>query len=304
MRRGAEVVDPRQQLVELFMGVLGGGLTGPLGIEPEATAQGPGAPAQDIPRPDLRLVEDGSQLGDAVRLQVQVLEAATEEVGAAGEVVRGQRGEGGQDAPVDPLGIGQGTAVDRGGGPQPGPVAGGFHRSPSAVSGARRQRGHLRARGSRAGPWLDGDYGDAVLGRTLDDAVAVGEVDEHIAPRVVKAHYLHGFEDQGGPLLEHFFSIGLARADLVGQAHGADLAAGDGGVGGILRDPDGALEPPGLGPTQIAGDAGDGLVIEDLHQDLVAGPEPFELGVDGPDFLRYRRGEEAGEGRDEKDFTH
>jgi len=43
------------------------------------------------------LIGDDPQLGDAVAIQVQVLEAATEEMGMAGEVVSGQSGESSQD---------------------------------------------------------------------------------------------------------------------------------------------------------------------------------------------------------------
>jgi len=111
------------------VGVLGGGLTGRLGVEPESAAQRPIAPVQDLSCPAFRLVEDDPQLEDAVAIQVQILEAATEEMGTAREVGRGQCSEGSQDTRIDPLGIGQGAAVNRCGGLEPRTPVGGYHRS-------------------------------------------------------------------------------------------------------------------------------------------------------------------------------
>ena len=42
-------------------------------------------------------------------------------------------------------------------------------------------------------------------------------------------------------------------------------------MGGILRQPESALDAAGLGADQIAGDTGDFRVVERLHQDLVVG---------------------------------
>jgi len=72
---------------------------------------------------------DDPQLGDAVAIQIQALETATEEMGTVGEVIFDQISEGGQDAVVDLLGTGQGAAVNRGGGSEPKPLAGSGHRS-------------------------------------------------------------------------------------------------------------------------------------------------------------------------------
>ena len=76
------------------------------------------------------------------------------------------------------------------------------------------------------------------------------------------------------------------------RGDGADLVAREGSVGGIFRQPETALDAPGLGARQIAGDAGYLGVVERLHQDLVIGADQLEGGAhlaDGIGLVGQRR---------------
>lgn len=80
--RHLDVVDAGEEFVVLVMVMDAGALSWPLGVEPEAQAQGLVAILQDGPGAGLGIVQHLIQCGDALTFQIEVLEATAKIVGA------------------------------------------------------------------------------------------------------------------------------------------------------------------------------------------------------------------------------
>src|SRR5215471_9903182 len=90
----------------------------------------------------------------------------------------------------------------------------------------------LRLLGSRslcAWPIHDRDTADAVFRTSLDDAVTISHIDQHIAFAVEEADHLQGFEQKAAPLIENT----LAVLELGDDLYRPDLAASNAFVANI-----------------------------------------------------------------------
>src|SRR5262249_11868589 len=102
-----------------------------------------------------------------------------------------------------------------------------------------------------AWPIHDRDTADAVFRTSLDNAVTIGHVDQHIAFAVEEADHLQGFKEKAAPLIENT----LAVFELGDDLYRPDLAASNAGVASIFGDTEPTFESPGLRSADMAGDA-------------------------------------------------
>src|SRR5215469_12739588 len=102
-------------------------------------------------------------------------------------------------------------------------------------------------------PRHDRDRADAVLWAALDQPVAVGDVDQHIALAVEEADHLQSLEDEAAPLVEDT----LAVRDLAADLDRTDLTAGDAGIAGVLGNAQRPLHAAGLRSADVTGDTFD-----------------------------------------------
>src|SRR5471032_1645279 len=82
-----------------------------------------------------------------------------------------------------------------------------------------------------------------ILRTTLDQTIAVDQVNQRIALLVEEPHHLHGLEHQRSALLEHLFTI----LQLALEADRADLAASDGRLGAIFSQTQPTFHAASLG---------------------------------------------------------
>lgn len=125
-------------------------------------------------------------------------------------------------------------------------------------------------------PRHDRHRADAVFRAALDDPIAVGHIDQHIALGVEEAHDLKRLEDEAAVFVEDL----LAVLDLAKELYRPDLAAGDAGVARVLGHAHGAFNAAGLGPGDVTGDTPNFGVVEAVNHDLVVGAEPSKMRVD------------------------
>src|SRR5215471_18933277 len=138
----------------------------------------------------------------------------------------------------------------------------------------------LRLLGSRslcAWPIHDRDTADAVFRTSLDNAVTIGHVDQHIAFAVEEADHLQGFKEKAAPLIENT----LAVLELGDNLYRPDLAASNAGVAGIFGDTEPTFQSSGLRSADMAGDAFDLCVVKSVNDDFVVRPEQSELCAEG-----------------------
>ena len=93
---------------------------------------------------------------------------------------------------------------------------------------------------------MHGHNADGVVGTAVDDAVGVGQIDEHGALFVIKTHHLGRFEDRRGAGAD----AGLTAAALGGSVRGA-AAFGDAG-GAALAGAAGLAAGLGVGLVDVA----------------------------------------------------
>src|SRR6516162_383901 len=125
-------------------------------------------------------------------------------------------------------------------------------------------------------PVHDWNTAYAVFWAALDDAVAIGHIDEHIALAVEEADYLQFLEEEAAPLVKNT----LAVLELGDDLDRPDLAACDTGVARVFSDPQPALHPSCLRPAEVAGNALDFGIVEAVNDDFVVRSKQPELGAD------------------------
>jgi len=125
-------------------------------------------------------------------------------------------------------------------------------------------------------PVHDWNTAYAVFWAALDDAVAIGHIDEHIALAVEEADYLQFLEEEAAPLVKDT----LAVLELGDDLDRPDLAACDTGIARVFSDPQPALHPSCLRPADVAGNALDFGIVKAVNDDFVVRSEQPELGAD------------------------
>ena len=117
---------------------------------------------------------------------------------------------------------------------------------------------------------------DRVLGASLDKAVAVRHVNEHVSRSIVKADHVQLLEQQAAPLIEH----GLTVFQIARHLDRANLAAGDAGIAGIFRESQPSLDATRDRATDMTGHTFHLGIIEAIDDDPVVGPQPAESRAD------------------------
>src|SRR5262249_51296123 len=114
------------------------------------------------------------------------------------------------------------------------------------------------------------------LRAALQDAVAIRDIDQHVALSVEEPNDLQRLEEEAAPLVEN----ALAILELSCDVNRADLAACDAGIAGVLGDAQTALHSTGLRAADMAGDTFDLRIVEAIDDDFVVGPEQPEFRAD------------------------
>src|SRR3569833_138160 len=128
---------------------------------------------------------------------------------------------------------------------------------------------------SRCDPAHDGDRADGVLRTAFDDAVAVGDIHEHIALLVVEPDDVEALENEAAALLEYRLTV-LQVCVYLDWTY---LAAGYAGVTGVFRQSQLAFDPAGDRPADVACHSFDLGVFEAVDDDPVVGADPAEIGA-------------------------
>ena len=118
-------------------------------------------------------------------------------------------------------------------------------------------------------PVHDWNTAYAVFWAALDDAVAIGHIDQHIALAVEEADYLQFLEEKAAALVKDT----LAVLELGDDLDRPDLTACDTGVAGVFSDPQPTLQPSCLRPADVTGNALDLGVVEAVNDDFVVRSE-------------------------------
>ncbi len=106
---------------------------------------------------------------------------------------------------------------------------------------------------------------------------------------IEETHHLQLFKHQRGPLFEHHVALRLAAGDSIAQFHRSDLLAGDRRIGGILGQPQAALNAAGFRPTDITGYIFYIRIVERLYHDLMVGPKHLEYRIYRADLFGQNR---------------
>jgi len=125
-------------------------------------------------------------------------------------------------------------------------------------------------------PPHDRHRADAVLRTTLDNPIAIRDVDQHIALAVEEPDDLKLLEQEAAMLVED----ALAVLEFTDNVDRTDLTTGDAGVTRVLRHAQFALHPSRLSTGDVTGDALDFGIVEAIDHDLVVGSEQAKMRTD------------------------